>query len=80
MACGKSVPQPALELVPPALGAWSLNHYTTIEVSYSTNYDISKQKISNIKQYLYNEFSAVMKLQIRAKLIHLASICLGPNV
>ena len=46
----------------------------------STIYDISKQKISNIKQYLYNEFSAVMKLLIKAKLIHLASICLGPNV
>ena len=38
----------------PALGAWSLNHYTTTEVPYSTIYDVSKQKISNIKQYLYN--------------------------
>ena len=31
-ACGILVPQPGMEPGPPALGAWSLNHWTTREV------------------------------------------------
>ena len=31
-ACGILVPQPGIEPVPPALGAWSLNHWTAREV------------------------------------------------
>ena len=32
MACGILVPQPGMELVSPALGSQSLNHWTTREV------------------------------------------------
>ena len=32
------VPQPGIEFVPPALGAWSLNHWTTREVPKWTNF------------------------------------------
>ena len=31
-ACGILVPQPGIELAPPAFAAWSLNHWTTSEV------------------------------------------------
>ena len=31
-ACGTLVPQPGIEPVPPALQAWSLNHWTAREV------------------------------------------------
>ena len=31
-ACGILVPQLGMEPKPPALGAWSLNHWTTMEV------------------------------------------------
>jgi len=34
MACGLLVPQPGIELMPPALKVWSLNHWTTLEVVY----------------------------------------------
>ena len=33
--CGISVSRPEIEPVPPALGAWSLNHWTTREVLFS---------------------------------------------
>ena len=29
---GPLVPQPGIELMPPALEAWSLNHWTAVEV------------------------------------------------
>ena len=32
VACGILVPRPGIELVPPALEAWGLNHWTTREV------------------------------------------------
>ena len=32
MACGILVPWPGIEPVPPKVGAWSLNHWTTKEV------------------------------------------------
>ena len=32
MACGILVPRPGMEAVPPAVEAWSLNHWTTREV------------------------------------------------
>ena len=32
MACGILVPQPGIKPVPPAVEAWSLNHWTTREV------------------------------------------------
>ena len=31
-ACGILVPQPGIELAPPAFEVWSLDHWTTIEV------------------------------------------------
>ena len=31
-ACGILVPRPGIELAPPALGAWSLSHWTAREV------------------------------------------------
>ena len=35
MACGTLVPCPGIEPVPPAVEAWSLNHWTTREVPYT---------------------------------------------
>ena len=32
LACRILVPQPGTEVVPPALGAWTLNHWTTGQV------------------------------------------------
>ena len=32
--CGILVPQPEIEPVPPALGQWSLNHWTTREIPH----------------------------------------------
>ena len=80
VAYGMSVPQPALEPVPPALGAWSLTCYTTREVP-TVQFRMSQSKgLATSSDTYTTEFSAVMKLQIRAKFIRLASICLGPNV
>ena len=36
VACGILVPRPGIETAPPALEAWSLNHWTTREVLNST--------------------------------------------
>ena len=36
-ACGILVPQPEIEPVPPAVEAWSLNHWTTREVPASAS-------------------------------------------
>ena len=45
MACEILVPQPGIELVSPALEAWSLNHWTTREIPKSVflnNFTFSK--------------------------------------
>ena len=34
MACGILVPRPGIKPVPPALGAWSHNHWTTRDVPW----------------------------------------------
>lgn len=80
VAYGMSVLQ-RLNPVPPALGAWSLTCYTTREVP-TVQFRMSQSKrLATSSDTYTTEFSAVMKLQIRAKFIRLAeSICLGPNV
>ena len=40
VACGLLVPQPGIEPVSPALGAWSANHWTTREVPLRTLFDM----------------------------------------
>ena len=38
MACGILVPKPGIELVPPAVEVWSLNHWTTRESPSSSSF------------------------------------------
>ena len=57
-----------------------LTCYTTREVP-TVQFRMSQSKgLATSSDTYTTEFSAVTKLQIRAKFIRLASICLGPNV
>ena len=46
VACGILVPRPGIEPVPPPLGVWSLNHWTTREVpklcAFLTNFFLKR--------------------------------------
>ena len=44
VGCGILVPHPGIEPVPPALEAWSLNHWTAREVPAWKNFNIHKIK------------------------------------
>ena len=63
MAYGTLVPQPGIELMPPALEAWSLNHWTAREVPKDFNLKTTflnilhsklETLISPISFYFYN--------------------------
>ena len=41
MACRILIPQPGVDLVPPAVEAWSLNHWTSREVPKILQYSMS---------------------------------------
>ena len=58
VACGILVPRPGIELVPPALEAWVLNHWTTREVPLLS---ISCLATTGIIPQISNNFPAMIK-------------------
>ena len=75
-----SLPQPALEPVPLP---WAHGVLTIIPLQKSLTVQFmtsQSKRLATLSNTFTTEFCAVMKLQIRAKFIRLASICLGPNV
>ena len=54
MACRILVPRPGIEPTPPAVEAWSLNHWTTREVPYLVFHsnEYGSNNNSNTNRYL----------------------------
>ena len=57
MQCSNLVPQPGIESMPPAVEAWSPNHWTAREVPTSWSLKVLKLYFPSIKGFLHTSKS-----------------------
>ena len=79
MQCSISVPQPGIKSMPPAVEAWSPNHWTAREVPTSWNLKVLKLYFPSIKGFLHTSKSfenrKLLTNKVKVKLLSRIWLC-----